>query len=603
MYQRSGKQNIWSTLLFAICILAMLLSGCKPAAPTAAPEAKPTAVSEKPTEASVPTKASAPTEAPTEAPSGTGECKTDWNPTFPAAEKFDPAVEISVPFGTDYSFMLEGDEITNNPMYNRLVEQLGIKYTIAWQADGNDVYTRLNNDMAAGTLPDAFRVKNSKLSTYIDAGAVEDITDLWEKYASDLAKQKKGYPDSMLWLDVKRDGRLYGISYKEDGFGDDSLTYVRQDWLDQLGLKAPTTIDEITEVARAFKAAGLAEFPIAANVNLVTWQWSLDPVFGAFGVIPASGGGPGYWLKGEDGALHYSSIDPRAQEALKVLNLWYTEGLINPDFINMDESAAGDAFIAGQVGIGFQPWWGGHANVMDLYAANPAAKISVIPNPLGPDGKSGRAGTSMRAGAVLFRKGVDPIKIEAVIKQINWQVEMHANWDKYQQYGEWIQAAGYFKGYEWDLDENCQMVIGKLPGTEWMYARDFVGGYRGSSYPDYVADTFGKMAEWLAVDPATLNMAQKFILGDPTTLRDIEYYNKAYDSRGEIIFDAFKGRNTDAINEVLSDLLDFERAAYLEFITGARSLDAFDQFVAEWLERGGQVYTDEVNQWATESGN
>jgi len=96
-------------------------------------------------------------------------------------------------------------------------------------------------------------------------------------------------------------------------------------------------------------------------------------------------------------------------------------------------------------------------------------------------------------------------------------------------------------------------------------------------------------------------MAQQFILNDPTTLRDIEYYNKAYESRGEIIDNAFKGSNTDKINEVLSDLLDFERTSYIEFVTGARSLDTFDAFVTEWMDRGGNVYTEEVNRWAAEN--
>jgi hypothetical protein len=177
---------------------------------------------------------------------------------------------------------------------------------------------------------------------------------------------------------------------------------------------------------------------------------------------------------------------------------------------------------------------------------------------------------------------------------------MHANWEKYQQYGEYLNSAGYFQGYEWDLDENCNMVLGKIPGGEWTLGKDLLGGYRGMTYPDYPADTFASMAEWMKTDPASLNMAQTFILGDPTTQRDIEYYNIAIASRDEIIENQFKGRNTEAINEVLPDLMDFEKTAYLEFITGARSLDTFDQFVTEWLERGGQTYTDEVNKWASE---
>ncbi len=579
-------------MFLSLVLCLALLAAC-------APQAAPAPAEPAPTEAPAATEAAAPTEAPaaTEAPAG---CQPDWTPTYPAAEKYDPAIQISVPFSASYDFSsLPGDDILNNPMYNRIKEQLGIEYTIAWQADGKEYYTRLSNDLAGGTLPDAFRVKNSLIGQFIDPGAAEDITDIWEATASDLTKAKKNYPDAPMWQEITRDGRIYGIGYKEDGLGDDSLLLVRQDWLDKVGMKAPTSLDEITAVAKAFKEAGLAEYPIAMTQNLITWDFSVDPVFGAFGVVPA-GGGAGYWLKQADGTLAYSSVQPGAKEALKVLNAWYAAGLVDPDFINQDEGTANDNFIAGLTGIAFQPWWSAHGNVIDLYTAFPEAKITVLPSPKGPDGNSGRAGTSLKGAAILFRKGVDPKIVEALIKHMNWQVEMHANWEKYQQYGEYSQSAGFFKGYEWDFDENCNLVLGKVPGGEWTLAKDLMGGYRGMTYPDYPVDTFVTMAKWIKADPATLNMAQKFIISDPTVQRDIEYYNFAVATRDEIIENAFAGRNTEAINAVLPDLLDFEKTTYLEFITGARSLDTFDQFVTEWLERGGQTYTDEVNKWATE---
>jgi putative aldouronate transport system substrate-binding protein len=524
-------------------------------------------------------------------------CQIDWNATLPAFTKYNPPIEISVPFGTDYSFMLAGEEITNNPTYNRLLDNLGIKYNVAWQADANDVYTRLNNDMAAGTMPDAFRVKNSKLAGYIDQGAIENIKAIWEATASPLTKQKKGYPDSLIWLDVTRPDGIYGIAYNEDKYYTDSLLYIRQDWLDKVGMAAPTTLDEITAVAKAFKSAGLCEFPIAGCQNLVTWQWSLDAVFGAFGVIPA-GTQPGFWIKNTDGSLRYASLDDGAKQALTVLNTWFNEGLINPDFINLDESGPNDAFLAGTVGIGWQPWWGAHANVVDLYAAFPDAKIAIISNPKGPNGKSGRAETTTKGAAILFRKGVDPKKVEAVINHINWQVEMHANWEKFQQYGEAFMGAAFFRGYEWDLDADCNMVAGPLRFTEWMYGRDLIGGYRGCTYPEWQADVYAALGAWTKQDQSKLNMAQKFILSDSSTMLDVEFYNDAIASKDEIISNAFKGANTTAISDVLSGLLDLERSEFLGFITGGRSLNEFDAFKKEWLDAGGQVFTDEVNKWA-----
>lgn len=582
--RNSGKLSKSTYVLISLVLCLAILAGCAPKATETAPEATETVAGA--------------TEAPaTEAVAG---CTADWNPTYPAAVKYDPPVQISVPFSASYDFSsIPDDDILANPMYDRIASEMGIEYQIAWQADGGEYYTRLSNDLAGGTLPDAFRVKNSLIGQFVDPGAVEDITDIWEATASDLTKEKKGYPDNSIWQEVTRDGRIYGIAYKEDGLGDDSLTLIRQDWLDQVGMEAPSTIEEFTAVAKAFKEAGLSEYPIAVNQNLVTWDFSSDPIFGAFGVIPA-GGQPGYWTKLEDGTLGYSSIQPGAKEALTVLNSWYTEGLIDPDFINQDEGMANDNFIAGMTGIVFQPWWSAHANVADLYAAFPEAKITVIPGPKGPNGESGRAGTSLKGQAVLFRKGVDAKIIEAVINQMNWQIDMHVNWEEYQQYGEYSLGAGFFQGYEWDFDADCNIVPGKIPGGEWTLGKDLIGGYRGMTYPDYPVDTFTSMAEWMKADPASLNMAQKFILEDPNVQRDIEYYNIAVASRDEVIENQFKGRNTEAINAVLPDLMDFEKTAYLEFITGARSLDEFDQFAAEWLERGGQTYTDEVNAWAVE---
>lgn len=575
---------------------ATVLAGCTPATPAATKAAEPTPLPTavpptKPPEVS-PTEVPVATEVVGPTPDANG-CAIDWYPTTPDFTPLSPPVEISIPWAASYTFAVEGDELTNNPTYNRIVEKLGIKYTVAWQADGNEYYTRLNNDLAAGSLPDGFRCRNRTLPQFIDIDAVEDITDIWEATASDLVKSKKGYPDSLMWLGVTRNKRIYGIAYNEDGLGSDSLSMVRQDWLDQVEMPAPTTLDEWTAVAKAFKDAGLAEYPIAACMNLITWDFALDPVFGAYGIMPT------YWLKNADGTLSYGSINTAVKDALAVLNGWYNDGLINPDFINLDESGPGDAFMAGQIGLCFQPWWAGHANIWDLYAAFPEAKIAVIPNPKGPDGKSGRAGTSLAtSSAMIFKKGVDPKKVEAVIHHINWQVEMHVNFEKYQQYGEWLQGAAYFRGYEWDLDASCNMTIGLTPGSEWAYSKDMLGGYRGCSYPEYPADCFTKMAEWLKADPASLNMAQKFILADASTQRDIEYYNIAIDTRDEILPNAFSGARNEAMNAVYPDLVDLENTAYLEFITGARKIDDFDAFVQEWMDRGGTIMTEEINKWA-----
>ena len=47
-------------------------------------------------------------------------------------------------------------------------------------------------------------------------------------------------------------------------------------------------------------------------------------------------------------------------------------------------------------------------------------------------------------------------------------------------------------------------------------------------------------------------------------------------------------------NSILNDLLN---QTFTAIIKGDESIEAFDAFVEEWLEQGGQEITDEVNEW------
>ena len=49
-------------------------------------------------------------------------------------------------------------------------------------------------------------------------------------------------------------------------------------------------------------------------------------------------------------------------------------------------------------------------------------------------------------------------------------------------------------------------------------------------------------------------------------------------------------------NEYADTLKQLTNKNYIDFITGDRSLDEFDDFVSEWLAAGGQEVLDEAQQ-------
>lgn len=123
------------------------------------------------------------------------------------------------------------------------------------------------------------------------------------------------------------DGRYFGFPFIR---GDAYLqTYigpiVRQDWLDDLGLEAPETIDEWTTMLRAFKEKKNSTAPLSVTFNNMS---SFGLFSGAYGTY--------HDLYIQDGKVKYGPLDDGYKDYLKQLNSWYKEGLLDADFASLD---------------------------------------------------------------------------------------------------------------------------------------------------------------------------------------------------------------------------------------------------------------------------
>ena len=161
-----------------------------------------------------------------------------------------------------------------------------------------------------------------------------------------------------------------------------------------------------------------------------------------------------HWLLAADGSLEYGSLRPGCKDALKLIASWYKEGLIFPDFPTITNPAATGQIAAGDGAIFFGPWWVG-GSLVQWEQDNPGWQFAMFPLPKGPAGLQGRQGVTLFSQGILFRKGVDKTKIEAAINHLNWSIDRHVNWEKYQQYGEWRNSHAFAEGYEWARDDNA----------------------------------------------------------------------------------------------------------------------------------------------------
>lgn len=234
----------------------------------------------------------------------------------------------------------------------------------------NEYYPKLDLAFTTGDIPDVFTLGALQYVRYAANGALYDMTEMFEK-----SKLKNNIEKDI--VDACRiNGRLYGIPHHR---GNGTLTYVRQDWLDALGLDHPKNFEEFLDMLRAFKnnnPDGLAPedvIPITAP-GLANKEYPMDIYFREF----YQDATPDYIVK--NGKWVDGMLEPNMQEALARMRDAYVEGLIDAEIITNQTSTCRNKFYSGIVGV-FN-YWAGYWNdrLIDNTVVNvPHAKVVGIP--------------------------------------------------------------------------------------------------------------------------------------------------------------------------------------------------------------------------------
>lgn len=165
------------------------------------------------------------------------------------------------------------------------------------------------------------------ISMAYDDGLIYDYTDLvseettphfYEKVLADPYLAKGAYDDY---------GRVIALGTRVSG-SEESCTcmwgmMIRKDALEAVGLDVPVTIDDWTEMLRAFKENGI-NYPLLLNKSN---YWRTRNAFSCAWNIDARN-----FFITEDGTVVYGPATQEYKDYLATMRLWYSEGLINPDF-------------------------------------------------------------------------------------------------------------------------------------------------------------------------------------------------------------------------------------------------------------------------------
>ncbi|MQA20059.1 extracellular solute-binding protein [Rugamonas sp. FT103W] len=185
-------------------------------------------------------------------------------------------------------------------------------------------------------------------------GVIIPLNDLIRRYAPNLQALLDANPEVFRQISTD-DGVIYAFPMLRIDPQVRSIwgPQIRADWLERLNLAKPETIADWYQVLKAFKTRdpngnGRAdEIPFSALTIPGEKQVpGLPPplwVFlGGFGLAPE------FYQK--DGKVHYSPADPAYRDFLVTMRQWYSEGLLDPDYLSQTERQFDAKMTNNQVG-------------------------------------------------------------------------------------------------------------------------------------------------------------------------------------------------------------------------------------------------------------
>ena len=323
--------------------------------------------------------------------------------------------------------------------FKAISEKTGIN--LEWIHPAGTGTEQFNVMIASGDYPDIiFWNYDTSISKYIDDKVGIKLNDYLDKYAPNFNKILEQNPTIKKQITLD-DGTI--PKFPQIDLNEKRLNYrgfqMRQDWLDKVNMKAPVTMDDWYKVLKAFKEADLNgngksdEIPyafegVAPNGNTIS---GLEPFAGAWGLRTT------FYKNPKTGKITYGYLEPGMKDFLTTMNKWYTEGLIDPEYITVDRKTIDKKVLNNTVGSywGTATYMNGYHQLMN--SKDPKFSITAIQFPTGVAGKayhtvdqairlvSGFGGmvTSTSKHPVEAVRFCDYLYSEAGLNYQNWGIE------------------------------------------------------------------------------------------------------------------------------------------------------------------------------------
>jgi len=560
-----NTRHLLSVMLILVAVLSM--AGCQAGAPAPAPSNQPA-----------------------------GDVAVD-----PSA-KYDPPITINIGRWQDSGYkFIEGEDWENNKWSRYFLDKLGIETDYAFVVDQSEYENKVNLAIASGDIPDTMIVNWKQLAMLVEEGLIEDMTDVFDRYASSVSK---GIYAPTIFEAAKVNGRLWGIPMSGSIYDQTKVIWIRNDWLKAVGLEPPKTYADLKKIAEAFVTGD----PDGNGQN-DTYAFSVDKEpFGTYSSAPqwheltglanAFHAYPNIWVKGDDGKLVYGSTTPAMRAALAEMADLYAKGYIDPEFVVRDEAKATEFIGSNKAGIVYGGVWAPFWGLGDHMAKNPDADWRPYALVSNDDQIAAPQANVPLGNFAVVRKGYE--HPEAVVKMFNLVNEIY--WGPPTAEQEAFLQEEYGPKY---ADFGAMPFLNSYPYME-IPTINLISHQQMTKAID--ADSLDVIDEIVAMNKEMVKQTWNYLKdGDiaywwtnvifvgPDSGQAIHQRN--YDTNN-VQLNEFYGPPPPTMIERMSTLDQMQQETFTKIITGALPLEAFDEFVTQWYELGGQDITDEVNDWS-----
>lgn len=516
----------------------------------------------------------------------------------PAADpfgKYDPPITVTTVRSVDASYKFpDGDSLDNNIWTRLLSEQYGINVKNNWVVDAAQAAEKLNVTIASGDLPDFLSVNKSDLQKLVDAGQVEDLTSVFEQFASPSLKAILDTDEGISKKSATFDGKLMAIPVVDGngGVAQSAMLWVRTDWLEKLSLPEPKTMDDVLRIADAFAnkdpdGNGKKDtVGLGLNNEIYDRPGNLMGFFNGYHAF-VNNLANDFWIQDASGKLTYGAVQPEMKAGLKTLQELYAKGVIDKEFSVKPWAKVAEEVAAGKVGM----MYGYMSDAASVFKGNrdndPKAQWQAFPIVSVDDKPALAMGGPMAFNYYVVKKGFK--NPEALIKLLNVYIKEY-----YETY------SGADNPYKMNADTGVQAqkfapaIIGKANENLLAYQtvqKEFQAGGDGSKLPFPASIHFERITNFNKGDDS-MWFADR-IFGPKGSFGVIDYYN----NNQLYVNNAFQGAPTPAMVEKNATLSKMLLETTTRIIMGASPVDDFDKFVSDWHKLGGDQMTAEANAW------